>query len=61
MMLRAFSPKLPIFSLQIERLTIELEDVLRRERGSSERAAKAVALCEAKAAAARRHMLDMKA
>jgi len=44
---------------QIFRLTSELESVILRERSSSNRSAKSVALCEAKAAATRRYALEL--
>jgi hypothetical protein len=44
---------------QVERLTKELDQAQLREESSSQRAAQAVAMSEAKIAAARRHLVEM--
>jgi len=46
---------------QVERLSSEAEAAGRRECVCSEQAARAVAVCEAKAAATRRHVLELRA
>jgi hypothetical protein len=44
---------------QVERLSSDLDQALLREESSSQRAAQAVAVSEAKTAAARRHLVEM--
>jgi hypothetical protein len=60
-LLRVATGELLAKEKQVERLMSELDEALRRERGNAGRSAKAVALCEAKASASRRHLTELKA
>jgi len=59
--LRATTAEILAKDQQVKRLMEEIDEILRRERSNADRSSKAVALCEAKASASRRHVLELKA